>query len=288
MTPIVNILPVVAATSTGAVFGWIFGIIALLALIVLGLVFPGNKKDIDEFIGIRYAHRGLHDDKKAENSISAIKAAVEHGYGIEFDIRLSKDNKLVVFHDDTLDRVCGRPGKVRDFTAAELATFKLCGTEDGIPTFDEVLKAVNGKVPLLVEIKEDAGDSAVSLHAIKALSSYKGAFIVESFNPLTVQRVAKAMPEVCCGLLSRHYTNEEKYKGPIFFALEHLLLNRVCNPSFIAYDHQDHHMPMLKVARLLGARTFAWTVRSEAEETLAFEHGFDTVIFENYIPGGKK
>ena len=137
MTSIVNILPITAAVSVGGVFGWIFGIIALLALIVLGLVFPGRKKDIDEFIGTRYAHRGVHDDKKAENSISAFKAAVDHGFGIELDIRLSKDNKLVVFHDDTLDRVCGREGKVRDFTAAELATFKLSGTEDGIPTFDD-------------------------------------------------------------------------------------------------------------------------------------------------------
>ena len=263
-------------------------IILVLLAIIVALVFPGNKKDIDEFIGTKYAHRGLHDSEKAENSISAIKAAVDMGFGIEFDIRLSKDNKLVVFHDDTLDRVCGRPGKVRDFTAAELATFKLCGTEDGIPTFDEVLKVVDGKVPLLIEIKEDAGDSAVSLYAIKALSSYKGAFIVESFNPLTIQRVAKAMPEVCCGFLSRRYTDEEKYKKPLFFALEHLLLNRLCNPSFIAYEHEDYYMPMFKLVRLLGGRTFAWTIRSEAEEMLAYEHGFDTIIFENYIPGGKK
>lgn len=288
MTSIVNILPITSAISVGGVFGWIFGIIALLALIVLGLVFPGRKKDIDEFIGTRYAHRGLHDDKKAENSISAFKAAVDHGFGIELDIRLSKDNKLVVFHDDTLDRVCGREGKVRDFTAAELATFKLSGTEDGIPTFDEVLKVVDGKVPLLVEIKELTNDSAVSLHAIKALSSYKGAFIVESFNPLTVGRVSRAMPEVCCGFLSQNFTKEEKNRKPLYFILEHLLFNRICNPSFIAYRHDHHYMPMLKLVRLLGGRTFAWTVRSEAEEMLAYEHGFDAVIFENYIPGGKK
>ena len=96
------------------------------------------------------------------------------------------------------------------------------------------------------------------------------------------------MPEVCCGFLSRRYTDEEKYKKPLFFALEHLLLNRLCNPSFIAYEHEDYYMPMFKLVRLLGGRTFAWTIRSEAEEMLAYEHGFDTIIFENYIPGGKK
>lgn len=288
MTPMINILPITAAVSTGAVFGWIFGIIALLVLLVVALIFPGRKKDIDEFISVKYAHRGLHDGEKAENSLSAFKAAVDHGFGIELDVRLSKDNKLVVFHDDTLDRVCGREGNVRDFTAAELATFKLLNTNEGIPTFDQVLELVDGKVPLLVEIKEFTSDSSVSEHVIKRLTSYKGAFIVESFNPLSIMRVAKAMPEICCGFLSRHYTNEEKHKKPLYFALEHLLTNRICNPSFIAYDHKHYYMPMLQFARLLGARTFAWTVRSEAEEMLAYEHGFDTIIFENYIPGGKK
>ena len=134
-------------------------VILALAAIIVALVFPGKRKDIDEFISVKYAHRGLHDSEKAENSLSAFKAAVDHGFGIELDVRLSKDNKLVVFHDDTLDRICGREGKVRDFTAAELATFKLLNTNDGIPTFDQVLEVVDGKVPLLVEIKEDANDS---------------------------------------------------------------------------------------------------------------------------------
>lgn len=260
-------------------------ILLALAVIIAALVFPGKKKNIDDFLNVKYAHRGLHDDAKAENSISAIKAAVENGYGIEFDVRLSSDGKLVVFHDDTLDRVCGREGKVRDFTAEELATFKLSGTDDGVPTFDEVLSAVGGRVPLLIEIKEDAGDSSVSRATAERLQSYDGPYIVESFNPLSVKNASSILPEIACGFLSRHFTAEEETKKPLYFALEHLLLNRLCNPSFIAYKHDDHYMPMLKFTRLLGAKTIAWTVRSREEEKAAFEHGFDAVIFENYIPG---
>ena len=263
-------------------------IILALAAIVVALVFPGKKKNIDDFVDVKYAHRGLHDDTKAENSISAIKAAVEAGYGIEFDVRLSKDGKLVVFHDDTLDRVCGREGDVLDFTAEELATFKLNGTEDGVPTFDEVLAAVDGRVPLLVEIKEKSGDSSVSTATAERLKSYNGPYIVESFNPLSVKNASSILPNIACGFLSQNFTKKEECKKPLYFALEHLLLNRLCNPSFIAYKHSHHYMPMLKFARLLGARTIAWTVRSQEEEDAAFANGFDAVIFENYIPRENK
>ena len=127
--------------------------VVVIILIYLFLVAPKNRKEMKEFKSEYYAHRGLHNAERAENSMSAFKASVAGGWGIELDIRLSKDGKLVVFHDDTLDRVCGREGKVIDFTADELATFKLKGTEDGVPLFSDVLLLVDGKVPLLIEIK---------------------------------------------------------------------------------------------------------------------------------------
>ncbi len=284
MLPLVDISPI-SAISVGGVFGWVLGIVAFVAIVLIALIFPGKKKNIDGFINVKYAHRGLHNGERAENSISAMKAAVDHGFGIELDVRLSGDGKLVVFHDDTLDRVCGREGKVIDFTAEELATFKLCGTEDGIPTFDEVLEVVDGKVPLLVEIKENTGDNSVSTATAERLASYDGPYIVESFNPLSVKNASSKLPDIACGFLAQNFTKKDECKKPLYFALENLLLNRVCNPSFIAYKHSHYYMPMLKLARLLGARTIAWTVRSLEEEKAALEHGFATVIFENYIPG---
>ena len=260
-------------------------VILALVAIFLAIIFPGKRKDMDEYISVKYAHRGLHNEERAENSLSAFKAAVDAGFGIEMDVRLSKDRKLVVFHDDTLERVCGVEGKVVDFTADELAKLSLNGTGEGVPTLKEVLAVVDGKVPLIIEVKENTGDSAVSAAVDKELLTYKGAFVLESFNPLTVARVSKSFPEVCCGFLSQNFTKEEKHKGKfLFFALENLLFNRVCNPSFIAYHHEHYYMPVLRLVRLLGARTIAWTVRSKEEELAAYEHGFDTIIFENYIP----
>ena len=144
------------------VFIIIFAVLAFLFAFYLFLMAPKKTKDMEKYKGLYYAHRGLHNSERAENSMSAFRAAVEAGYGIELDVRLSKDGKLVVFHDDTLDRVCGREGKVIDFTAEELATFSLSGTSDGIPLFTDVLSLVDGKIPLLVEIKENPSDSSVS------------------------------------------------------------------------------------------------------------------------------
>ena len=263
----------------------ILSVLLLLFLIYVFLVAPKNKKEMDYYKTKYYAHRGLHNGERAENSISAFRAAVEAGYGIELDIRLSKDGKLVVFHDDTLDRVCGREGKVIDFTADELATFSLSGTADGVPLFSDVLSLVNGRVPLLVEIKEDAGVSAVSLAACEMLKGYKGEFIVESFNPLSLKTVRENMPEISRGILSQRYFEYERCRKPLFLALQALLLNFLCRPAFIAYDHRHARAFGRRFVRaFFKAPTLAWTVRSAEEEKVARENGFDGIIFENYTP----
>lgn len=260
-------------------------VLVVLIALYLFLVAPKNKKGMDRFKSVMYAHRGLHNSERAENSMSAFKAAVEGGFGIEMDIRLSKDGKLVVFHDDTLDRVCGREGKVIDFTADELATFKLKGTDDGIPLFSDVLKMVDGKVPLLIEIKEDAGVSAVSEAACEMLKTYGGEYIVESFNPLSLGTVRKRMPNVIRGILSERYYEHEEFRKPLFFILQSLLLNFICRPAFIAYDHRHADSFALRFVRFFfRTPTLAWTVRSPEEEKIARKNGFDGIIFENYIP----
>ena len=260
-------------------------IIIVLFALWLFLIAPKNRKEMEKYSTVHYAHRGLHNSERAENSMSAFKAAVEGGYGIELDIRLSGDGKLVVFHDDTLDRICGREGKVIDFTAEQLAEFKLCNTNDGIPLFSDVLALVDGKVPLLVEIKEDPGVSAVSLAACEMLKGYKGDFIIESFNPLSLKVVKKEYPEGSRGILSHRYYAYEQFRKPLYFALQSLLLNFLCRPAFIAYDHKHAKSFALRsVRKIFKVPTFAWTVRSMEEEKKALENGFDGIIFENYIP----
>ena len=259
--------------------------LVVLFLIYLFLIAPKNKKEMNKFKTVMYAHRGLHNEERAENSMSAFKAAVDGGFGIELDIRLSKDGKLVVFHDDTLDRVCGREGRVIDFTADELATFKLSGTNDGIPLFSDVLSLVDGKIPLLVEIKENAGDSTVSHATCEILKGYKGEFIIESFNPMSLKVVKENYPEIPRGILSHRYYDYEKSRKPLFFLLQSLLLNFLCRPAFIAYDHRHADAFGLRFVRaFFKVPTIAWTVRSAEEEKAARKNGFDGIIFENYLP----
>ncbi len=262
----------------------VIGALAFILVTYLVLIAPGRKNGIEKYAHVKFAHRGLHGEGRAENSLSAFRAAVEAGYGIELDVRLSKDGVLVVFHDDTLDRVTGVKGRVDEYTAEDLGKISLSGSGDTVPLFSEVLEAVDGRVPLLVEIKEDPDTSAVSEAVADILASYKGEYIVESFNPLSLARVAKRLPKTARGILSHRYYAYDPYRKPLYFLLQTLLLNRICRPAFIAYDHRHAKSLSLRLARMMGAVTFAWTVSSADEEAQAYKNGFDSVIFENYRP----
>lgn len=133
--------------------------LVVLVLVYLFLVAPRmiNRADRTPFCGIHYAHRGLFDNNSdaPENSLAAFKKAVDAGYGIELDVQLSKDEKLVVFHDATLKRMCGIDGKVWDYTLEELQQMKLLNSNETIPTFEQFLEVVDGKVPFILEFKLD-------------------------------------------------------------------------------------------------------------------------------------
>ena len=262
----------------------ILGILLVILGIYILLIAPGRARDVARFKGVKFAHRGLHNSKRVENSMSAFAAAADMGYGIELDVRLSRDGKLVVYHDDDLGRVARQHGLVKDYTAEELGKMKLLDSEDTIPLLSDVLKLIDGRVPLLIEIKEAAGDKSVSVELVKMLLDYEGDYIIESFNPLSLATVRKYLPFATCGILSHRYMDYEPFRKPLYFLLQALLFNRIASPAFIAYDHRHWNSVSLIVARLLGACTVAWTVRSAEEEKLAYKHGFETIIFENYLP----
>lgn len=269
------------------VSGIVLGVL-LLSFIALLLLMKTNgkrRRDMQKYKGVRFAHRGLHGEGRAENSMSAFRAAVERGYGIELDVRLSRDGELVVFHDDTLLRVCGADARVDSKTLAELREYRLSGTEETVPTFREVLELVDGRVPLLVELKEDAYRYGVTEKTVMMLREYKGDFIVESFNPLALGRFRELMPEAMRGILSHNYFKDKKYRKPMYFILQNLLLNFKAKPDFIAFCHTDYKNAAFRLVKFFfRPYTTAWTVKSREEESCALTHGFDGVIFEGYIP----
>ena len=173
------------------VFLKVIGLVLLILLaLYLLMIMPRiiNKPSREPFTGVLYAHRGLFDNESdaPENSMAAFKKAVDGGYGIECDVQLSKDGVPVIFHDFTLERVTGQKGKVIDYTYDELLNFNLMNSQEKIPRFEDFLKMVDGKVPLIVELKIERFDVSVCSKADELLSKYKGVYCIESFNPFGV------------------------------------------------------------------------------------------------------
>lgn len=222
--------------------------IALGILMGLALIFgiflllikprsPRKRPDATPFLGKEYAHRGLHTKTIPENSLRAFEGAVERGLGIELDIQLSADNEVVVFHDFTLNRVAGLDKKVKELTAEELAKLSLCGQGDGVPTLKQVLELVDGKVPLIIELKIPGFDLSVCPKAFELLDCYTGPYCVESFHPMALNWLRKNRPNVLRGQLSSDFFGHKEEGSKLqFFVVKNLLLNVLAKPDFIAFD----------------------------------------------------
>lgn len=270
-------------------------LIVIIAVFVLYLlaIMPRmfHRPDASALFGWYYAHRGLHDNKgeAPENSMPAFRKAVEAGYGIEFDVQLTKDRIPVVFHDETLSRVCGVDGKVRDYTYEELQRFRLCKSEEKIPLLKDVLRLVNGKVPLIIEIKIHEKASEVCETADRLIREYKGVYCIESFHPLALLWYRRHRKQVIRGQLSSCFHTEQR-RERLYEALAHYLLyNFIAKPDFIAYDHHYKNNSSRRICRYVyKALSVAWTIRSK-EELEASREDFDLFIFEGFRAenGGK-
>ena len=246
------------------------------------------------FDGVYYAHRGRYDNngEAPENSLRAFAIAVEHGYGIELDVQLTKDGKAVVFHDFEVNRMVrhseGTPvsGMVDDFTLEELQQFHLLNSNERIPTFEEVLEVIGGAVPLIVELKMKTEDHSCQVCEIAdaILSHYDGPYVVESFHPMAVRWYRTHRPSVIRGQLSDAFTRNREGRTPTLFASEHLLFDWYGRPDFIAYNSKfERNGSRRTVKHLFHGPSDAWTVQSQ-EELDALNGKFDLFIFEGFDP----
>lgn len=261
-------------------------VFVILAIVYLFLIMPRvTPRPMREFKGWYYAHRGLHDNKTdaPENSAKAMQLAVEHGYGIELDVQLTKDEKVVVFHDATLSRVCGVDATVNSMTYEELQQLRLFDTGEKIPLFSDVLKIINGKVPLIMEVKMVDSKTRVCELANQELESYQGMYCMESFHPFAVQWYKKNRPEVVRGQLSANFKKEGQPEGIQEWLVHNLLTNVLCRPDFVAYSHKSANNLSRKLTRVWGATAVAWTIRSQ-EELDKNKKNFEMFIFEGFIP----
>lgn len=255
--------------------------IALLLWILLWIFivhprFPA--KDLGDMKKYYYAHRGLHGDGISENTIDAFRNAAEHGFGIELDVRISSDGYAVVNHDRTLDRVFGKNISVSQASREELS-------REGVPSMKDVLREIQGRVPLLIEIKSEEPDTSVCEALASELDGYNGAFAVQSFNPFMIKWFRKNRPDIIRGQLSSNFQRDRDAFNPFLsFMVRHLWSNFITRPDFISYRHCYYRCAALNLCRALGAVTFAWTIRSASELSDAKAHGFDVPIFESFLP----
>ncbi|TQS73696.1 phosphodiesterase [Rhodobacteraceae bacterium] len=246
-----------------------------------------------DFLSRPIAHRAYHDraDRRPENSRAAISAAIAAGYAIEIDLQPAADHVPMVFHDYTLERLTGASGKVCDYPADELQCLHLLDSDESIPTFAEVLRLVDGQVPLLVELKEQGrmvlpegiGGGPLERETAKALSGYSGPVAVMSFCPDTLARFHAHAPEVCIGLTTCAYTDRhfdqmdpaqrERRAGIVDFE------DLGC--QFVSHYWRD--LGMARIARLKadGAAILCWTIGNPQDEAEARQIAAN-VTFEGY------
>ena len=264
----------------------IYFIIALAVIAVLILLYllwfirPRAQKTTNEKLLCNYAHRGLHGKSIPENSIAAFELACQRGYGIELDVQLSKDGKVMVFHDYTLNRMTGMDGKVCETEAKDLTKLKLKNTDQTIPTFEQVLSTVNGRGPLLVELKGENLNTALCEKVAVILKEYKGDYCIESFNPLLLRAMRKQLPNAFYGQLYTNVCKDKKKYSPLNILLSLMFFNFLAKPDFIAYKYiHRNSLPVKLTTKCYKATRFSWTVKSEEEMKNAQENN-ECAIFE--------
>ncbi|MBN2741761.1 MAG: phosphodiesterase [Rhodobacteraceae bacterium] len=237
------------------------------------------------------AHRALHDKAagRPENSRAAIRAAISAGYGIEIDLQPAADGVAMVFHDYGLQRLTGETGPVKGRTAAELSNIVLSGGDEGIPTLAEVLELVGGRVPLLIEIKDQDGAMGpdvgpLETAAAELLRSYSGPLAVMSFNPHSIAAFSKAAPDICVGLTTSAYDAQDWQLLPAARrdALRLIPDFDALNAQFISHEAKDLDSPRVAELKARNVPILCWTIRSLEAETQA-RRVADNVTFEGYL-----
>lgn len=241
------------------------------------------------FLQVPLAHRAYHDlaAGRPENSLAAVRAAIDAGYGIEIDVQPSRDSVPLVFHDYDLGRLTSETGPIRQRSAAEASAIPLTGGDEGIPTLAEVMAEVAGRVPLLIEVKDQDGAMGPDTGGIepavaRVVTGYDGPLALMSFNPHTVARLAELLPEVACGLVSLdadgpHAGLTKKARD----RLRDLKGFEDLGASFISHEAADLSRPRVAELKARGVPVLCWTIRSPEAEAEARKIA-DNITFEGY------
>lgn len=227
------------------------------------------------------AHRGLHDAETPELSLASFIKAIENNYAIELDLRALADGTIVVFHDETLGRMTGKDGYLSNLKYEDIRDLKLAKSNEHIPTLEQALKIINGRTPILIEIKNMGKVGEFEKAVYKILQNYKGEYAIQSFNPYSLEWFKINAPHVKRGQVASSMKNSD-FSFFKRMALKHMSLNKkVSEPNFIAYKTED--LPNRYVKKFKNLPLLAWCVRTD-EEYERVSKICDNVIFEHIKP----
>lgn len=231
------------------------------------------------------AHRGLHskDGKVPENSRLAFSLAIEKGYAIELDVNVLGDGTVVAFHDYHLDRLCRDPRTVDDLNKDDLSSLNILNTDQTIMTIDEVLQLVDGKVPLLIELKPHGSILLLCESLMSSLKNYQGSYAIFSFHPKVVYWFKKHHPSILRGQIAETFNRDPKMPKLVKWMMKNMILNPLTKPDFISY--YIHDMPRKQLTRLhnKGMTIISYAAQSQEELDFVKSH-YDNAVFEYFIP----
>ncbi len=250
--------------------------------------FTHHLRQLDGLFDRPIAHRGLHDLKNriVENTEGAFAAAMANNYAIECDIQISADGEAMVFHDETLDRMMSATGEVRNTSTADLKKLQYKNSSDRMQSLGQLLDQVNGKVPLIIEIKSHwDGNAILSERAMQVCKTYAGPLALMSFDPQIVSLLAHTAPSYVRGIVAER--NHDTHLGSLAVSrrvemrdLSHVTRTR---PHFISFDCNGLPFAPVQYLRSQGLPVITWTITSEEQVSRARRYS-DQITFENFRP----
>lgn len=227
-----------------------------------------------------FAHRGLHEEGIPENTMAAFQNAVAHEYDIECDIRMTKDRKIVVFHDTSLKRLCDKDIIVEESNYDDIKDYSILGTDQTIPLLSDVLSALPRSTEYLIELKPSNEASELVRLFLEVMSHYEIRYAIHSFDPRIVHQFKKQNPDVIRGQIASTFPEEKTFSTLI---LKHLLLNCFTKPHFTNYRFED--LPRKRLDRLhkKGHMIVSYVARSQEDLDFVRAH-YDNAVFEYFKP----
>ena len=219
-------------------------------------------KNIDFLKKNLIAHRGVHNYEIIENTLPAIHKCVDKNYIAEIDIHILKDNTIVVYHDHNISKLTGVNKVIETLSYPQLSKIKV-NKKYTIPTLKQVLHILNGKIPILIEVKDMNNNSKFEEELVKILDDYKGKFAIQTMNPYVIDWFYKNRKEYVIGLIifnELNYNLIKKYVDKIDF--------------FSVYKKQ---LPFKSKKIILG-----WTIRKKVEYE-KYKPLCDNLICENIL-----